>query len=282
MLNLADLTSDTPLSKLAASVAVIALAIIVQIAIRQTVPRLLARRDVRRQWIVSLRNAIVLLAFIGLAAIWIDELRAFAAALVAFAVAVVIATREFILCINGSLLRTATNAYSVGDRIAIGGHRGDVIDVTLFTTTLLEVGPGEQYHLRTGRTIVVPNSRLLDSYLINESSMKPYVLHVFSVPVVGDWERAERILLEAANEESAPFLEEVRQHMKRLEDLHSLNGLPVQPRVNLQLLEDDKIILLVRTPSRIGDQGRLEQAIIRKYLKRLPVEGASDLAPQST
>ena len=275
MADFVNWTGELFVSKAAASLAVLALTFFLQLVLRQAVLRHMAQSELRRRWIVNLRNVLILVALIAFASIWLDELRSFAAALVAFAVAFVVATKEFILCINGSLLRTATNAYSIGDRIEIGGHRGDVVDFTLFTTTLLEVGPGLKHHLRTGRTIIVPNSKLLDSYLINESSMKPYVLHVFSVPVEGEWPKAEKDLLQAAEEETAPFLDEARLHMKRLEREHGLEGLPVQPRVDLQLQEAGKPALVVRVPAPIGRQGRVEQAILRKFLARRAPEPGS-------
>jgi small-conductance mechanosensitive channel len=275
MLDFANLTSELLSSKLAASIAIVAFAVAMQMVLRRSVLRYMSRADLRLRWMVGLRNAVVLVAFVALASIWMDELRAFATAVVAFAVAFVIATKEFILCINGSFLRATTNAYAIGDRISIDGRRGDVIDLTLFSTTLLEVGPGENYHLRTGRTVVIPNSQLLVSAVVNESSMKPYVLHVFSVPVDGDWQRAEQILLEAAQEETAPFLTDAKERMKRLETTHSLDGLPTQPRVHVQIPEAGKISLLVRTPTPIGRQGAIEQAILRKYLRRIAAESSA-------
>ena len=281
MPDLSLLTGDTAVSKLAASLLLVVLALVVQAAVRRSVLPHIAQTETRRRWIINLRNAVILLLVIGLASIWIEELRAFAAAVVAVAVALVVATKEFILCINGSLLRAATNAYSIGDRIEIGGHRGDVIDFTLLSTTLLEVGPARQYHLRTGRTIVVPNSKLLDSYVVNESTMKPFTVHVFSVPVKQDWERAEQILIQAANEESAPFLEQARRHMSRLEQEHGLEALPMTPRVHLQIPEAGKLNLLVRVPAPIGRQGSVEQAILRKFLQEFPGDSVSDEPEQA-
>ena len=275
MLDFATLTSDLLASKFAASLTILAFAIATQMVLRQSVLRYMSRADLRLRWMVGVRNAVLLLALVGLASIWMDELRAFAAAVVAFAVAFVIATKEFILCINGSFLRATTNAYVLGDRISIDGHRGDVIDLTLFSTTLLEVGPGENYHLRTGRTVVIPNSQLLTSSVVNESSMKPYVLHVFSVPVGSDWEGAERILLDAARVETASFLADAKERMKRLETTHSLEGLPTQPRVYVQIPEIGQVRLLVRTPAPIGREGAIEQAILRRYLRAVGAESST-------
>jgi hypothetical protein len=98
MLDFANLTSELLASKLAASIAIVALAVAMQMVLRRSVLRYMSRADLRLRWMVGLRNVVVLLALVALASIWMDELRAFATAVVAFAVAFVIATKEFILC----------------------------------------------------------------------------------------------------------------------------------------------------------------------------------------
>ncbi len=256
-------------SKIIISILLVAAAVILYSFLKRAIIHRVQRPEARRRWIVNHRNAIVFLTTVGLVAIWGEALRAVALSLVALAVAFTIATKELLQSVLGALLRTATNAYSVGDRIEIGNHRGDVIDQNLFTTTIMEVGPGRSFHLRTGRMITFPNNKLLDSYVVNESYNKQYVLHVFSVPLKADqdWQKAEKILLEAAREACADYLDFARQSMKHLEETHGLDGLPVQPRVNIQIAEPNRLNLLVRVPAPVGRQGRVEQAIVRRFLR---------------
>lgn len=254
---------------LTASVIVVVLAIIVRMLVAQAVVRHVAQPEDRRRWLVSIRNWFVVVLILGLGAIWGPALRTLAVSVVALTVAFVVATKELIQCISGSVLRTAARAYSVGDRIQIEKHRGDVIDVNFFSTTILEVGPGRPFHLRTGRTIVIPNSKLLITTVVNESHMRGFVLHMFTVPlsVEDDWERAEKILLEAAAEECKPFVEPARVTMEQLEREHGLEGIPLAPRVSMTLPEAGKLDLVVRFPAPVGRQGRIEQAILRRFLK---------------
>lgn len=241
------------------------------------------KAEVRRRWIVNVRNATLFSVVVVVLAIWSGQLAPYATALLAFAVAVVIATKEIIHCFLGSFIRTIANTYSVGDRIEIGSHRGDVVDITPLTTTLLEVGPGKASHLRTGRTVVVPNSKLTDGYVVNESAMKHYVVHYLTVSVgrKDDWRRAEAILQRAAENECAAFLEQARESMAKLEREHGLAGLPLKPRVFVELPDAGKINLMVRVPSRVGAQSRLEQAILRRFLNEFPVDPPATETPSS-
>jgi len=222
----------------------------------------------RRRWVVSIRNATVLIILIIIYYIWAADIANVGTALLAFAVAMVIATKELIQCFMGSIFRTVTNMYSVGDRIEIGPHRGDVIDITPLSTTILEVGPGKASHLRTGRRVVIPNAKLIDTYVVNESSMRDFVVHYFSLPlsVKDDWKKAESILKGAAEAECKSFIDEARRHMAALEREHGLKGLPLQPRVLVEVPQSDKLNLLLRFPAPVGAQGRIEQQILRRFL----------------
>ena len=254
--------------KLLKSAVMVAAVLAVRSFLIATVLRLSPQSEQRRRWVVNIRNTSIMLVLFGLAALWAEAVETFGALILALGVGFVIGTKELLMCVTGSFLRTVANTYSVGDRIEIGAFRGDVIDLNLFTTTLLEVGPGPNLHLRTGRTIVVPNSKLLGDIVVNESFMKQYVVHVFHVPVKldGDWKKAEEALLGAAEKECAPFLEEARSYMDSLERSHGLRGLPVQPRTLLQMNDPDKATVVVRVPSPVGRQGAIEQAIVRRYL----------------
>lgn len=252
------------IKSLALIVAVIALRTVVTRVILKGAPR----SEIRRGWVVSVRNASWLVIVVGLAAVWAEAMATFGTALLAVAVAFVIATRELIQGVLGNFVRTTTNMYSIGDRIEVGSYRGDVIDLNLLSTTILEVGPGRTSHLRTGRTVIIPNLKLLDTTVVNESSMNQFVVHSFSVPVSlkHDWKKAEEVLLTAAQEECEPFVEEARVHMDKLEREHGLNRLPLRPRILLELGQPDRVTLTVRVPAPVGRQGALEQAILRRFL----------------
>lgn len=224
--------------------------------------------EARRRWIVNSRNAILMVLLVGLVFIWANELFTLAVSLVAIAAALVIATKELILCFSGAVLRAGSKAFSLGDLIEIGGVRGDVVDINIFAATLREVGPGKGSHQYTGRSVTIPNSMLLNMPLVNHSYMGDYLVHVVTIPwnLDNDWTQAERLLLEAADAECALFLEEARVHMSRLASQQGLEPISVEPRVTVEMPEPNRIQLLLRIPAPVRRQSRLEQAILRRFL----------------
>ena len=222
----------------------------------------------KRRWVVTTRNSVVLAFLIGLVIIWAHELQAFAVSLVAVAAAMVLATKELILCWSGAALRVGSKVYAVGDRVQIAGHRGVVLDHDAFATKLLEIGPGQSAHLYTGRVAVFPNSLLFTNALIKENPDQEYGLYTLVVPIKidDDWQKAERTLVEAAKAECAPFMEEAVRQMKLLEQANLLEAPSPEPRITIQLPESGKLHLVLRFPAPDRGRSRIEQAILRRYL----------------
>jgi small-conductance mechanosensitive channel len=228
-----------------------------------------AHTDERARALVAVRNIAVVLFLAGLIAIWAEELQSVLLSLVALATAMVFAFKEIINAVSGAVVRTTNNAFHIGDRIEINGHRGDVIDYSLLTTTLLEVGPGQNSHQYTGRAVIVPNSWLLTYATVNETFTDAYLLHQFQVTIHrnDDWKAAEGALLESANAECAPFLEEARRYLDQMARRHNFEPMAVDPRILVRLPDPAKIELLLRVPVPARQKGRIEQAIVRRFLE---------------
>ena len=226
--------------------------------------------DTRRRWLVMARNTAILVFLLALVVIWAAQLRTVALSVVGFAMAIVLTLKELIMCVTGGFLRSSAGIFRVGDRIEVKGMRGEVIDMTMLTTTVLEIGPGPHAHQYSGRSVMLPNAVFLNEPLVNESYTQDYVLHTTKVPLAAgdDWQRAERELLAAASEVCAPCLEPARKHIERLGRRECIDVPSLEPRVLVQLPEAGKVDLVLRFPAPARRKGHTEQAILRRYLER--------------
>ncbi|OFE13525.1 hypothetical protein PHACT_10560 [Pseudohongiella acticola] len=280
---------DTLLSLLVSTGLLIVAVLIARALVSRFIRRQVDSMELRRRWLVQTRNGFILLLMLGLALIWGEELRTLALSIVAIAVAFVVATKELIMCITGSILKAGAGSFSIGDRIQIREFRGDVIDQNLLATTILEVGPGKLTHQRTGRMAVIPNALFVSEPVINESFTHDYVLHVFTVPFKrdDDWRSAQQAIVESARRQCAPFLEEVRRYMNRLSVSRGLEPPSVDPRVTMQVPVAGEIHLIVRVPVKSGQRGFIEQAIMSEvfqnndYLPRPQTNENTPTAPPS-
>lgn len=256
--------SDSMWSLMTSSVILFMVIVGLRALLSRFIRRSVASNELRRKWMVQSRNGLLLLLMLGLILIWGEELRTLALSIVAIAVAFVVATKELILCIIGTILKTVSNSFDLGDRIQIKEFRGDVIDQNLLATTIMEVGPGKITHQRTGRTMVIPNAMFVSEPVINESFTHDYVFHVFTIPFKreDEWHEAQVAFLESAKRHCASYLEEVRKYMNRVSIRRGLEVPSVDPRVTIQVPTAGEIHLIVRVPVKSGERGFIEQAIL--------------------
>ncbi|AXK40277.1 mechanosensitive ion channel domain-containing protein [Crenobacter cavernae] len=225
--------------------------------------------DARRRWSMNARNALVLIGILGVAGIWAKEIETFAVSVVAFAAALVLATKELIMCLGGAFLRTMSNAFSIGDHIEIGGHRGRVVDINLFSTTIMEIGPRHDAHFITGRAVSLPNSLLLTQPVISENFMGDIVMHVITLPLSYERNpnRMEAVLLAIATDICSPFLVAAERHMLHIEARHLLDTPSVQPRIAFLPVDDKRYQLMLRVAIPANERNRVEQAILHRFMQ---------------
>lgn len=268
--NLLDnLTESVFLGKLISSVLLVIALTIVWRLVAASIRRVSwSTHESQRRWLVMARNVAVITGVFLLVVVWADQLRTLALSVVTFAAAIILSTKELLMCFTGGVLRSSAGMFHLGDRIEVKKLRGDVIDLTMLTTTILEIGPEQLSHQQTGRAVVLPNSIFLSEAVINESFTEDYVLHTTVLPLArkDDWARAERHLLQAANEVCEEFIEAARKHLVRLGRRQGLDVPSVEPRVTLLFPKPDEIDLLVRFPVPARRKGRIEQALLRRYL----------------
>lgn len=147
----------------------------------------LIRRDAdvlseqQRRWISRIKNSLLALMMFVLITIWWPELKQFAFSIAAVAVALVVASKELILCVSGAALRTTSGAASVGDWIEIDGICGEVIEQNILSTVLQEIDKeGGTFNL-TGKTIILPNSLFLSQTIKNLNYMRHFMVHDFAI-----------------------------------------------------------------------------------------------------
>ena len=230
------------------------------IVIRFVRGRLPTRDTLQLRWTSQVRAfSYTILAF-GLFTIWAAELQALAVSFVVLAMAVVWATKETFACMQGAVYRLSSNAFQVGDRINVGGIRGDVIDPGLLSTTVLEVG--------TGRTISIPNSLFMTEPVLNESLTGEFMLHLLTIPVDRDADLAaiEERALRAANDACADFIDDVRRPIALRYRRHGLNPPLVDPRITYQFVDTNTVNLILRIPVPTRLERTVEQRVLRAVL----------------
>ncbi len=159
---------------------------LILMALRALLIRVIRRKSVilsedQLRWTSRAKNLILALIFFLWVIIWWQELHRFALSIAAVAVALVIASKELILCLSGAILRTTAGISSVGDWIEIGDIRGEVVEQNVLSTVLQEIDKTNNSYDYTGKTITLPNSIFLNQSVRNMHFMRRFVFHSFSI-----------------------------------------------------------------------------------------------------
>lgn len=247
--------------------------VLLLVVVRSTVMRAISANpnvpvEARRRWSINLRNGLVILGLIGMVTIWAKELETIALSMVAFAAALVVATKELIMCVGGSAIRTMSNSFDLGDHIEIANLRGRVVDINLFSTTLMEIGPRHDTHQLTGRAVSFPNSLLLGHPVVRENYMGDYVVHVttVAVPYTVAPAKAERLLKVAAEQACAPHVQAARKHMELTAERQLVDTPSVEPRIAVFPVDDKRYNLILRVAIPAKERHRVEQAILHQFM----------------
>jgi small-conductance mechanosensitive channel len=240
--DLADSAMGVALSKPGLTV----LLVVALLALRWSVARLIRGRadyvsDARRRAIAAVRNGGLLIIVAVVGALWLPEARSAALSLAAVALAIVIATKELLLCLTGALLRSISGAFQTSDWIEIDGVSGEVFDQDFLSTTLLEVNPRRYEY--TGRTITLPNSVFLTSRVTNHGFRKRFVFHEFTVyaePMI-EAEAARRHIEAGLIEAAKDFEDLATRYASLIEKRIGVQMPATRPRVRLGTTDFAKI-----------------------------------------
>ncbi|MEP7219511.1 MAG: mechanosensitive ion channel domain-containing protein, partial [Bacteroidota bacterium] len=106
---------------------------------------------------------------------------------VAFGVAgagITFALQEVIASVAGWLAITLSNFFKTGDRVQLGGIKGDVIDIGVLRTTVMECGEWVKGDLYTGRVVRIANSFVFKEPVYNYSGDFPFLWDEIIIPVM--------------------------------------------------------------------------------------------------
>ncbi|MEO6251732.1 MAG: mechanosensitive ion channel domain-containing protein [Ferruginibacter sp.] len=117
------------------------------------------------------------------------------------------ALQEVIASVAGWLAVMFGGFYSTGDRVQLGGIKGDVIDIGVLRTTLMETGQWVDGDLYNGRIVRVANSFVFKEPVFNYSADFPFLWDEIKIPVQygSNYQKAREIFLSVANDVCGSF-----------------------------------------------------------------------------
>ncbi len=219
------------------------LAIFIFIIIRRLIIRLAVDRitddHIRYKWQKSITYTIFLFAFIIIGQIWFKGIQSLATYLGLLSAGIAIALKDPLTNITGWLYILWRNPFEVGERIQLGDQAGDVIDVSLFNFTLMEIGNWVNADQSTGRLIHVPNGKIFTHTFANYGRGFKYIWNEIPVLITfeSDWQKAKNVLEEIAGEHTAHLSKYAERKVKKTSRQFLIQNIDFAPAVYTTVAE---------------------------------------------
>ena len=223
---------------------------------------------VRYRWRKATAYVAVALGALLIGVVWLENIQSMAVYLGLVSAGIAIALKDPLTNLFGWVFILWRRPFVVGDRIQIGQHAGDVIDLRIFQFTILEIGHWVDADQSTGRIIHVPNGQVFSESLANYTTGFEYIWNEVPVCVTfeSDWEKAKKILQEIANRNAAQLsrsaADRIQQAARRFMIMYS----KLTPTVYTSV-EDSGVLLTIRYMCDPRKRRSSEQAIWEDILK---------------
>lgn len=201
-----------------------------------------------------------------------------------FLAGIAISLRDIFSNFVGWLIINSQKGFYHGDRIQIGKDiAGDVIDIGVLRTTLIEIGEWVDADQSTGRLITIPNSFILTNAIYNYTVGHDLIWNELSVIITfeSDWETAEKIILQIAQDDFEERKEFIVERLRTVRKRYFLRYNFISPKVYVKI-GDSGIMLSLRYMVRARQRRTMDDMISREILKQFIKEKSIELAYPTT
>jgi small-conductance mechanosensitive channel len=235
-----------------------------------------------RFWVNQLTSIVVLVGVVAaLISIWVVDPSRFASIAALVTAGIAVALQRVITSFAAYLIVLRGRVYTVGDRITMGGVRGDVVRVGFMQTSVMEMGapppsqgnPDTWVNARqyTGRLVSVTNDKIFDNPVYNYTREFPYMWDEIPIPIKygADYQRAESILLDIARKHTAEYVEQATPALEKLRERFVLAlEIELEPKVYVRLT-DNWIELTLRFTGPVHGIRGIKDAMARDLIPAL-------------
>ena len=190
-----------------------------------------------------------------------------------------IAMREVLLSFAAWVNIVLRAPFKQGDRIEVNGVQGDVIDIRLLHSTLMEIGGWVSADQSTGRIVHFPNAWVYQHEVYNYTSGFGFLWNEipFTVTFRSDWHAAREIILSLASETADIVEQQVKQQIQRMSREYLIHYSILTPFVYVRVTKDG-VLLTLRYLTEVRKRRGTEHALTISILEAFKDNGKIELA----
>jgi len=226
------------------------------------------------------RNAVFLVGSSIVLLIWLGFGSNFTVAMGILGAGIAFASQETIGSLAGYLSIVTGNLYRIGDRVRIGEVTGDVLDISMLRTTVMEIGEWVKAEQYTGRVVTIANRFVFSHPVFNYTQHWEYLWDEITIPISydSDWRRARDIMLARAEEYTAHVQSDAQADLQALMKRYPIRETSVAPHL-YTVMTDNWIELTLRyvvdARERRRVTGQLHQELLQRFEEEPDITVAS-------
>ncbi|HKW40979.1 MAG TPA: mechanosensitive ion channel family protein [Gemmatimonadales bacterium] len=201
---------------------------------------------------------------------WFVGIAALATYLGLLSAGLAIALKDPVTNLAGWVFIVWRRPFEAGDRIEIGGHKGDVIDIRLQQFTLNEIGNWVDADQSSGRIIHIPNGKVFVEPVANYDKGFKYIWNEVPVLVTfeSDWKKAKEILTTIAFKHAAHLTAQAEQDLLAASRQYLINYTKLTPIVYTKATDSGvqlTIRYLIEPRKRRGTEHAIWESILQEF-----------------
>jgi small-conductance mechanosensitive channel len=225
------------------------------------------------------RNAFFLAGALIVLVIWLDVGGHFTIAMGVFGAGIAFASQEVIGSFAGYLNIVTGSLYRIGDRVRLGNVVGDVMDIGILRTTVMEIGEWVQADQYTGRIVTIANRAVFSDPVYNYTQHWHYLWDEIMVPITytSNWRRAAEIMLEHGHTYSTHLQAEAQAELREMVDRYLVHDTPVEPTLYI-VMTDNWIEMTLRYVVEARERRKVKGELHRELLQHFESEAEITVA----
>ena len=203
---------------------------------------------IRYRWRKSSTYALLATGIVIVGRMWFAGVQALATFLGLVGAGLAIALKDPVSNLAGWAFIMWRRPFEVGDRVQVGPHAGDVIDLGLFQFTLNEIGVWVDADQSSGRIIHIPNGQVFTEPIANYDKGFKYIWNEVPVLVTfeSDWRKAKQILTKIAVQHAQHLTAGAEQELLTASRQYVINYTKLTPIVYTRVVQTGAVQLTIR------------------------------------
>jgi small-conductance mechanosensitive channel len=164
--------------------------------------------------------------------------------------------------------------------VRVGNVVGDVLDVSILRTKVMEIGEWVRADQYTGRTVTVANRVVFSEPVYNYTQHWPCLWDEIVIPITytSDWRRAGEIMLGHGRRYTAGFQSQAQAKLSALMEHYSVRETTVEPTLYV-VMTDNWIEVTLRYVVEARERRRVKGQLHRELLQHF--ESTTDITVAS-